>query len=79
MRERRGEAAEGVIGLVFATLILYFLDPVISQAFSTALSDPAFANSPAGAIWTLLAFVFSLHLDIIVLWIGVVLSLGGKR
>jgi protein-S-isoprenylcysteine O-methyltransferase Ste14 len=67
---RTGNAVGTLIGLLFGTLILFYLDPVVAQAFNSALADPAFANSAPGAAWRILAFVFSFHLDIIAMWIG---------
>lgn len=67
---RAGNAVGSIIGLLFGTLILFYLDPVVAQAFNSSLSDPTFGNSAPGAIWRLLGFIFSFHLDIIGMWLG---------
>jgi hypothetical protein len=80
MTDRVGQAAEEFFGLAFATIILYFMDPVIAQTFNSALStSPAFASSPAGGLWKLLTVIFSLHIDIVLMWLAFLLALFGSE
>jgi hypothetical protein len=80
MSQRGGQAGEAFVGLLFGTLILYFLDPIVAQAFNSSLAaNPAFANSPAGDVWRLLALIFDFHLDIIGMWATFILGLLGGR
>jgi hypothetical protein len=62
---------------VFASIVLFFLDPIIGQAFAAPLKDPAFASSMAAPVWGLLPVVFDFHGDIILMWIRWILSLVG--
>ena len=72
MAKRKGDSSvEVMVGLLFATLILFVFDPVIAQAFNSALSDPNFANSAAGDLWKAFAAIFELHIDLVVMWISV--------
>jgi len=80
MSRRAGQAGEAFVGLLFATLILYFLDPVIAQSFNAGLSaNPAFASSSVAPLWRLLAFIFSYHLDIVGMWVTFILGISGGR
>lgn len=61
------------LGLLFTTLVLVVaLDGIVSDAFTWALTDPAFARSSAAPIWRLLQAVFALHMDVLGMWLAVI-------
>jgi hypothetical protein len=64
------EAITGLVGLLFASLLLYFLDPVIAAEFAQPLTNPQFAASPAGGIWKVMEVLSDYNGEIIVAWVG---------
>jgi hypothetical protein len=77
MRNRQN-AVKTFVGLLIATIILYFLDPIIASAFGQPLTDSQFAASPAGRIWRLLEVLSDFNVEIVIAWIGYFLWLFEK-
>jgi hypothetical protein len=77
MRNRQN-AVKTFVGLLLATLILYFLDPIVASAFGQPLNDPQFAALPAGGIWRLLKLLSDFNVEIVVAWVGYFLWLFEK-
>ena len=63
-------AAEVFLGLLLASVFLYLLDPIIASVFAQALTDPNFANSPAGGIWKLMEVLSDFNMEILLAWIA---------
>jgi hypothetical protein len=72
------DALNAFVVLLIATIILYFLDPVIASAFGQPLTNSQFAASPAGGIWRLLEVLSDFNVEIVIAWIGYFLWLFEK-